>query len=84
VQKSLQTPSGYPELLQDLKSRIQNAQVRAAFSVSRELVMLYWSIGRDILAREGTEGWGARVIDRLSHDLQVEFPGVEGASVRAT
>lgn len=60
MQKSLQTPSGYQELLQDLKSRIQNAQVRAAFAVSRELVLLYWSIGRDILARQGTEGWGAR------------------------
>jgi hypothetical protein len=41
VEKSLQTPSGYQELLQDLKSRIQNAQVRAAFAVSRELVLLY-------------------------------------------
>jgi hypothetical protein len=83
VQKSLQTPSGYAELLQELKSRIQNARVRAAFAVSRELVLLYWSIGRDILARQGTEGWGARVIDRLSHDLQVEFPGVEGFSPRS-
>jgi DUF1016 N-terminal domain len=50
--------------------------------VSRELVLLYWSIGRDILARQGTEGWGTRVIDRLSHDLQNEFPGVEGFSSR--
>jgi predicted nuclease of restriction endonuclease-like (RecB) superfamily len=83
VEKSLQPPSGYPELLQELKGRIQNAQVRAAFAVSRELVLLYWSIGRDILARQGTEGWGTRVIDRLSHDLQVEFPGVEGFSPRS-
>jgi predicted nuclease of restriction endonuclease-like (RecB) superfamily len=83
VGKSLKIPSGYPELLLELKGRIQNAQVRAAFAVSRELVLLYWSIGRDILARQGTEGWGARVIDRLSHDLQVEFPGVEGYSPRS-
>ena len=75
MENSLQTPSGYPELLQELKSRIERAQVRAAFAVSRELVLLYWSIGRDILARQGTEGWGAKVIDRLSHDLQIEFPG---------
>lgn len=67
------TPSGYPELLQELKSRIQNAQVRAAFAVSRELVLLYWSIGRNMLARQVSEGWGAKVIDRLSHDLQLEF-----------
>jgi len=57
--------------------------VRAAFALSRELVLLYWSIGRDILTRQGSEGWGARVIDRLSHDLQVEFPGVEGFSPRS-
>jgi hypothetical protein len=83
VEKSLQTPFGYPELLQELKGCIQNAQVRAAFAISRELVLLYWSIGRDILARQGTEGSGAKVIDRLSHDLQIEFPGVEGFSPRS-
>jgi predicted nuclease of restriction endonuclease-like (RecB) superfamily len=83
VEKSLQTPSGYPELLEELKNRIERAQVRAAFAVSRELVLLYWSIGSDILARQGTEGWGTRVIDRLSHDLQIEFPGVEGFSPRS-
>jgi predicted nuclease of restriction endonuclease-like (RecB) superfamily len=83
VEKSLQTPSGYAELLENLKSRIQTAQVRAAFAVSRELVLLYWSIGQDILSRQGTEGWGSKVIDRLSHDLQVEFPGVEGFSTRS-
>ncbi len=52
-------------------------------AVSREMVLLYWSIGQDILARQGAQGWGARVIDRLAHDLQVEFPGVEGFSARS-
>lgn len=82
MENSLQLPSGYQELLQDLKARIKTAQVRAAFAVSRELVLLYWSIGRDILARQGREGWGAKVIDRLAQDLQREFPGVEGFSPR--
>jgi hypothetical protein len=54
--------------------------VRAALAVNRELVLLYWSIGRDILGRQGSEGWGAKVIDRLAHDLQVEFPGIVGFS----
>jgi predicted nuclease of restriction endonuclease-like (RecB) superfamily len=57
--------------------------VRAAFAVNRELVLLYWSIGRDILVRQRTEGWGTRVIDRLAHDLQNEFPGIEGFSPRS-
>jgi predicted nuclease of restriction endonuclease-like (RecB) superfamily len=47
------------------------------------LVFLYWSIGRDILAKQGIEGWGTRVIDRLAHDLQNEFPGIEGFSPRS-
>jgi predicted nuclease of restriction endonuclease-like (RecB) superfamily len=83
VSTSLQLPSGYQEFLQELKGRIRTAQVRAALAVNRELVLLYWSIGRDILARQGTEGWGTRVIDRLAHDLQNEFPGIEGFSPRS-
>jgi predicted nuclease of restriction endonuclease-like (RecB) superfamily len=79
----LQAPSGYPELLQELKTRIRGAQVRAALAVNRELVLLYWSIGRDILSRQGSEGWGTGVIDRLAHDLQTEFPGIEGFSLRS-
>ena len=43
----MSVPSGYPEFLQDLKARIRAAQVRAAFAVNRELILLYWSIGRD-------------------------------------
>jgi DUF1016 N-terminal domain len=70
VQKSLQLPPSYHEFLQELKGRIRTAQVRAALAVNRELVLLYWSIGRDILAKQGTEGWGTRVVDRLAHDLQ--------------
>jgi hypothetical protein len=74
VENSLQPPSGYPELLAELSTRIRSAQLRAAFAVSRELVLLYWSIGCEILVRQQTEGWGARVIDRLGADLQKEFP----------
>jgi predicted nuclease of restriction endonuclease-like (RecB) superfamily len=81
--KSLQLPSGYQGLLQDLKLRIQEARLRASFSVSRELVLLYWSIGENILARQQAEGWGTKVIDRLAHDLQTEFPGAEGFSGRS-
>lgn len=79
---SIQLPSGYPALLEELKRRIRSAQTRAALAISRELVLLYWSIGRDILARQDAEGWGAKVIDRLAKDLGIEFPGVEGFSTR--
>lgn len=49
-------PSGYPALLADLKERIQAAQVKVGLAVNRELVLLYWRIGRDILLRQEGEG----------------------------
>jgi predicted nuclease of restriction endonuclease-like (RecB) superfamily len=83
MKSALQAPSGYPELLQELKNRIRGAQVRASLAVNRELILLYWSVGRDILVRQGSEGWGTGVIGRLAHDLQNEFPGIEGFSLRS-
>jgi predicted nuclease of restriction endonuclease-like (RecB) superfamily len=65
-----------------LKQRIQVAQVRAGLAVNRELVPLYWSIGQEILARQRSEGWGAKVIDSLSQDLRREFPHMQGLSPR--
>jgi predicted nuclease of restriction endonuclease-like (RecB) superfamily len=82
VEKGLQLPSGYQELLQELKTRIRGAQVRAAFALTRELVLLYWSIGREISQRFDREEWGGKIVDRLSKDLQTEFPDVEGFSPR--
>jgi predicted nuclease of restriction endonuclease-like (RecB) superfamily len=73
---------GYEAFLGELKERIKSAQLRAAIAVNRELVLLYWQTGRDILARQEEHGWGAKVIDRLSRDLRREFPGVEGFSPR--
>jgi hypothetical protein len=59
-----------------------NAQQRATLAVNRELVLLYWQIGRDILARQAMQGWGAKVIDRLAHDLRIAFPEMKGFSPR--
>ena len=74
--------NGYAVLLGDLKERIRSARLRAALAVNQELILLYWSIGRDILARQVDEGWGARVIDRLSADLRRDFPEITGLSAR--
>jgi predicted nuclease of restriction endonuclease-like (RecB) superfamily len=76
------TPTGYADWLQALKARIHSAQQRAALAVNRELVMLYWQIGRDILARQAQQGWGAKVIERLAHDLRTAFPEIKGFSPR--
>lgn len=75
-------PDGYAEWLTELKTRIHSAQQRAAIAVNRELVLLYWQIGRDILARQAEQGWGAKVIERLSQDLRSAFPEMKGFSPR--
>lgn len=77
---SIQTPSGYAEFLTELKHRIRSAQLKAAVSVNRELVLLYWDIGRQIVERQDREKWGTHVISRLAQDLKKEFPGVGGFS----
>lgn len=78
----LPPPEGYTEWLTDLKARIHTAQQRATLAVNRELVLLYWQIGRDILARQERQGWGARVIERLAQDLRIAFPDMKGFSPR--
>ena len=75
-------PDGVDELLRELKLRIRTARVKASLAANRELVLLYWSIGRDILARQQSQGWGAKIIDRLSAELRREFPEMTGLSPR--
>lgn len=73
-------PENYDDFLRDLKERIANAQVKAALAVNRELVLLYWQIGQDILTRQQQHGWGAKVIERLAKDLRKAFPEMKGFS----
>jgi len=74
--------SGYGDWLKNLKSRIASARQRAALAVNQELVTLYHSIGKDILQRQANEGWGAKVIQRLSTDLGEALPDMRGFSTR--
>jgi len=76
------TPEGYDALLQDIKKRIRTAQIKASIAVNRELILLYWHIGRDILHRQEQAGWGAKVIDQISSDLRKEFQDIKGYSSR--
>jgi len=70
----------YRELLSRLKNQIRTAQVRAAVAVNQELIQLYWGIGKEILDRQASEGWGTKVVDRLARDLRSEFPEMKGLS----
>ena len=73
---------GYAEFLDSLKKRIRQAQIWAALSVSREMLLLYWEIGWRIHTEQGRRGWGAAVIPRLAKDLKNELPEVKGFSER--
>jgi len=75
-------PSDYPALLENIKQRIRNAQIRATLSANAELIHLYWDIGRIITERQQQVGWGAAVIPRLARDLRNEVPEVKGFSER--
>lgn len=75
-------PADYSEVLERIKTTVATAQIRTAVAVNRELVMLYWSIGQEILQRQDNRGWGAKVISRLSDDLRAAFPQMKGFSVR--
>ena len=75
-------PADYGTLLADLKQRIANERLRVVLSANAAMVLLYWDIGQVILKRQAKEGWGAKVIDRLSSDLREDFPDMKGLSPR--
>lgn len=77
---SLALPEGYADWLAQLKGQIAQARQRASLAVNAELVQLYGRIGHDILQRQQTQGWGAKVIDRLARDLKDAFPDMRGWS----
>jgi predicted nuclease of restriction endonuclease-like (RecB) superfamily len=70
----------YARWVAALKADIQRARTQAALAVNRELVLLYHRIGSEILVRKQQQGWGARVIARLSSDLRAAFPDMKGLS----
>jgi hypothetical protein len=70
----------YANFVDDLKRRIDGARLSAARAVNRELVALYWDIGRAIREQQARRGWGDAVVDRLARDLKTSFPGTAGFS----
>lgn len=77
---NITTDSHYKQWLVDLKSKIQRAQIKAALSVNRELLALYWELGKEISEKEKTTQWGDKIIEQLSEDLLNAFPGIKGFS----
>jgi len=78
--KIKQQAGKYGKLLQDIKARIREARYQALRAVNRELIGLYWDIGRMIVRRQQGGTWGKAIVRKLSDDLQKEFPGIKGFS----
>ena len=78
--RDLALPSGYTELLGELKTRVRAARIQALRTVNTQLIELYWSIGKTILERQEIEEWGSKVMSRLADDLRAEFPEMKGLS----
>ena len=77
------TPSSdYAAWLGEVKSRIQSARISVARSVNRDLILLYWDIGRGIVEKQEELGWGESVVEQLSGDLMRAFPQMKGFSPR--
>jgi predicted nuclease of restriction endonuclease-like (RecB) superfamily len=75
-------PAEYAAVLSELKKRIQSERLRVTLAANSAMVLLYWDIGKVILDRQDRQGWGAKVIDRLSYDLKNAFPDMSGFSPR--
>ncbi len=74
--------SDYAKFLEQIKTDIQQTQLKAALSVTQELILLYWRIGKELSTKIKVEKWGTKVIDSLAKDLAKEFPGIAGFSPR--
>lgn len=70
----------YISTLADLKRQVLAAQLKASVSVNKELINLYWNIGKTLSEKQKSSGWGTNVIEKLGEDLQKEFPGIGGFS----
>ncbi|KRF08610.1 hypothetical protein ASH00_02590 [Arthrobacter sp. Soil782] len=75
-------PHWYPELLDTITGRIAAGRTKAITAANQELAATYWDIGHEILQRQNAEGWGAKIIARLSTDMREKFPDAKGFSPR--
>ena len=72
----------YSRFLSEIKSRIRSAQYEAMKAVNKEMIALYWELGKRIYEQQNLLGWGRSVVENLSKDIQKEFPGLQGFSAR--
>ena len=76
----METPVDYRNFFAEVKTRIRSAQYEALRAVNKELVSLYWDLGKMISEKQKEKGWGKSVVENLARDLKHEFPGQRGFS----
>lgn len=79
---SITNSADYKDWLVSLKTKIRQAQLKAVVAVNRELLLFYWELGGDLVAKQKNTSWGDGFIKQLSRDLMAEFPQMKGFSVR--
>jgi len=82
MSSSIVADKNYKSWVVELKKKIQGAQIKAALAVNRELLTLYWELGKAICEKQQKSNWGEALIDQLAKDLSAAFPGVKGFSSR--
>ena len=78
----MELPENYLGFIKDIKERIAKTRLETVLAANTAMILLYWEIGNAILLRQKNEGWGAKIIDRMSYDLKNAFPEMQGFSPR--
>jgi len=73
---------GYEAWIRSIKERVQQARFKALMMANAEQILLYWDVGHEILEKQEAEGWGSKIVDRMSVDLKAAFPDMSGWSPR--
>ncbi len=76
----LHLDSNYIGFLDSIKTKFKRAQIRAALSINKELILLYWTIGSELISKQQQFKWGTQFIEQFSHDMQQAFPEMQGFS----
>jgi len=72
----------FNQFISEVKERIRSAQYAAMRAVNSEMTALYWDVGKMIVEKQETLGWGKAVVEQLSLELQKDFPSAKGSPHR--
>ena len=77
-ESQLALPKNYTQVLESIKKQVHEARYKSFRAVNKELIELYWNIGKTVSIRTKKKEWGRRTVAKLAEDLRVEFQGVSG------